>query len=72
MKNVKVIDFNNYRRDDGTIDLKTVYRLHLHKNYDKSKGLQYLEVVQELFPINSRQAAALAIATALFMDADLP
>ena len=59
-----------FRRANRTIDLKAAY-VHLYPtikyvgNEEKYVGVcRYFERIQELEPIKSRQAAALAISTA--------
>lgn len=59
---VKII-WDNCRRADGTISLESAAK---HTGcFISDEALAYLYAVEELHPITSRQAAAVAIGTAL-------
>ncbi len=62
------VDFSQYLRDDGTIDLVRYFRKH-----DKPAGatasgilkaINYLREVERIWPTSSRQVAAVALAHA--------
>ena len=60
---MKPINWRNYRRSDGTIDL--IAAAEDSGALISQQQLTFLDRVQLLQPINSRQAAAVAIATAI-------
>jgi len=58
-----MINWNKYRRPDGSIDLLHVWRNHVGgTSADNELAQTYFEFIESLQPINSRQAAAVAIA----------
>lgn len=57
-----MIDWEQFRRGDGSINLVEVYLNRT--NFPTAAALEYLEWVDDLQRIKSRQAAAIAIATA--------
>lgn len=65
---IEGIDWEPYRRDDQTIDLKKAFGEHHHQGTMKIAewGLvvNYFRSVEQLQPINSRQAAAILIVNA--------
>jgi len=65
-------DWESVRRNDGTVDLVMAWNKIFGRNpfhyQDEDEGtIQYLLAVEAIRPINSRQAAAIAIATATGM-----
>lgn len=59
------MDWNNYRRSDGSIDLIAVWEIDAHNaGVPRNRAVRFLQHVEWLQPINSRQAAALAVAQA--------
>lgn len=63
-----MIDWDEYRRDDNTIDLKKAFSAHHHQGTMRMHewGLiaQYFRGIEQLQLINSRQAAAMCIVNA--------
>lgn len=61
-----MIDFEKHRRPDRTIDLRSAVFENFPIDPNKEKSLcDFLRMVEHVFPIKSRQAAGLAIATAM-------
>lgn len=59
------MDWDVYRRPNGTIELVRAWANQgVMAGVRSSKACQFLRDIEELQPINSRQAAAIAIATA--------
>jgi hypothetical protein len=56
------MEWDQYRRADGTIDLHRAYRETFGALHPKAS--MFLGLIETLQPINSRQAAAQALATA--------
>lgn len=58
--------WERYRRSNGTIDLKEVFNFLYPEASLKEQTIAYrfFELIQQLQPIKSRQAAAVAISTA--------
>jgi hypothetical protein len=52
-----------FRRPDGTINLAEVYKVKFGRAPSRRASL-YLRDIEEMLPIKSRQAAAVALATA--------
>ena len=67
-----MIDWNSFRRADGTITLGAAYRAHMHWLNEPATvwGQAYLADVEAIKGIHSRQAAAIAIATAVMLGKD--
>lgn len=59
-----MIDWENYRREDKSIDLVAVWEDHGKCALNAPQARAALVDVQELCPIRSRQAAAIAVAFA--------
>lgn len=69
-------DFEPFRKKDGSIDLRAAYE-HLMESdglipvqHSYKRAERYLMVLEELYPIASRQAAAVALVTAIEIGAD--
>lgn len=61
-----MINFEAIRNEQGNIDLVAAFRQLASLNAgDWQAGERYLEMVMGIFPITSRQAAAVALANAL-------
>ena len=58
-------DFKKVRNKDNSINLVHLY-IQKYGNSTK-KAVAYLESIEEMHPIHSRQVAAVAIATARFL-----
>jgi hypothetical protein len=60
---------NNFRDSEGNIDLPEFYAQLAEKTgmFPTQHGLAYLELIESIQPIRSRQAATVAVATALFI-----
>lgn len=64
------MDIEDFRRRDGSIALQSAYFAQISGLPNSAlprvqDGASYLSSVESIFPINSRQAAAIAIATAI-------
>lgn len=59
------MDWAKYRRDDGTIDLVDAFGMCYGGGNSYNDAVEYLRYVEQLQLINSRQAAAIALATAI-------
>jgi hypothetical protein len=58
-----VINWENYRRTDGSIDLLAAYS-DVYGGGDARIRTYLTSIEEDFMPINSRQAAAIAIVTA--------
>jgi hypothetical protein len=59
------MNWEPYRRPDGTIDILKAWREEVKPTYkDEKVGRLFLILVEQYQPINSRQAAAIALAGA--------
>jgi len=58
------MDWERHRRPDGSIDLYSAWQSLPGKAKTPNHVGRYLSLVEQLQPINSRQGAAIAIATA--------
>lgn len=62
-------NWENYRNADGSLDLKSALddqcRGRQIKPADWRRACEFLDTVQELMPVRSRQAAAIALTRAL-------
>ena len=59
------MDWWKYRRPDGTIDLIDAFiNVSYGENPSINTAIEYLRFIESLQPINSRQAAAIVLATA--------
>ena len=59
------MNWDKYRRPDGTIDLIEAYTCECIIGDFFGNGFEYLRYVEELQLIKSRQVAAIALATAV-------
>ncbi len=63
-----MIDWDEFRRNDGTIDLKKAFGAHHHQGtmtmMEWMIVVQYFRGIENLQPINSRQLAAACIVNA--------
>lgn len=59
--------FENYRSREGVINLSNYYK-DVYRPSSTARGLNYLDNLMELFPISSRQVAAMSIANAVELD----
>jgi hypothetical protein len=59
------MDWEQYRRPNGSIDILKAWRQEKKPTYkDEKIGRNFLVIVEQYHPINSRQAAAIALAMA--------
>ena len=71
---VKDSEWDKYRDVEGYIDILEMYRSKNRNVIPEcivSPGMNYLNSIMILQPIRSRQAAALAVATAAFFDSHM-
>ena len=60
-------DFESYRRPDGSLDLNALY-LERYGRPDKMETIFFMEEIEMIFQIQSRQVASIAIAFAKVID----
>ena len=63
-----MINFEKYRNEDGSIHLVEAYEGEVNVYYPKAQT--FLATTMTLYPIKSRQVAALALAMAMGMTDD--
>jgi len=67
---MNVLNWDGFRDADGYIELVDCF-LYLHPHCENSGPAEkYLESIMEIAPIRSRQAAAIALATAARLTSD--
>lgn len=73
MPNAKYEGFEKHRNEEGHIDILTAYveGENILTDSIKTVGERYLYRVMQISPITSRDAAAVAIATAIMLDGDI-
>lgn len=59
--------FENYRSLEGFINVSDFYK-YAYRPSRYSRGVNYLDNLMQLFPISSRQVAAMAVANAVEFD----
>lgn len=68
---LNLIDLDDFRDRSGTIDLRGALNDHRHSEMltpdGHSVAVAYLNLIEEMQPIRSRQAAAIAVATAIHL-----
>lgn len=65
-----MINLELHRHLDGRINLVAAYKAACAERglIPREISVRYLDQIQEVFPIGSRQASAVALATAIFLE----